>query len=269
MKIRLSELRTVLWAELLIEVDLGKIAQRASRSGIRLVQFKSQSPYTATDCIVIVDKDNVMGGISASRRNDGFYIIDKLWANRPTDAVVLLMSALSVWKKIDPSRTVSPAARSIIKRYYEESKDDPKRVQQHIGASRTRDTVPYLNAGYLDAGDFNAAPILVQEDNRNEIWKLYQSFEDGFDAACEDDDRTGFNDFTKIAKQGDMLQLAQALAMSTDPPNAVHKIKAANEWIDANPAYISKIFQVINRVYDKEDPDYAWLMGAFEILGIT
>jgi len=268
MRIALRELRSVLWIELQESIDLARIAKRAAKSNRSLVQF--HSPFGSDDCIALLDgDDNVVGGITASRTDDGFYRVGTLWASQPADAVMLLMSALSVWKKIDPSKQVSPAARAIIKRYYEQHKDDPARVKKHIRSYSPTTDPQYLVAGYLDAGDFDASPILTHEDNKNMIWSLYRAVSDGFAVAYDDDKRTGFSDLTRIAKEGDMMQLAKALVMTTEPPNAAYKKEVANKWLDAHPDYISKMFQVINRTMDADDPEYGELMDAFGILGIA
>lgn len=95
-------------------------------------------------------KDDIVLAGMVTTTNGSWDIVETLWAKTAPAAYALLMSALSNidTKGLVPSDDVSPAAQSVIKRWYDKYKDDPEYVE-HLDMYREKKGKPYLNAGYL------------------------------------------------------------------------------------------------------------------------
>lgn len=151
MKIRLSELRTLIGISLLTEADIARIAQRLVGSKNRALVTSGGGPGMEHD-IVVIDptlapgetEPQIFAGVTVSppegRSRD--FILSTLFTKSAPDAVLVLYATLKEFKRIVPDASVSSAAQDVIKRYYEEHKDDPSFIERS-----PRDT--FLTAVYL------------------------------------------------------------------------------------------------------------------------
>lgn len=228
MKATLGEVKALVWSAVLVEdTDFVKLMSRTLRNGKRIVALDGGGLLGEEALVLVTDDNVVVAAISADARNNKWSTIDTLWANTASDAVAIVMAALAHWKRIKPSNDVSPAARAIIKRYYDDNKDDPTLVTP----------LPAIKPGYMDAG-YTAPPGLYVKVTRAHGPKQAKDFalavSMGFQKAYVSA-KTGFDDFSKLAKQQLWPDLRQALDSALHNQTADSAKQAALQWVENHP----------------------------------
>ena len=130
-----------------------------------------------------------------------------LYADDATTAVMLLAASFEKWQWVVPDQSVSPAARQILKRYFDEFKDDPKMIELDADTKRKDPDDPvYLRAAYLGPvgfdlgraiglGDQAVEAVIEPEDKSQEETENVKQWitncaKEGFTAAYGDAART-------------------------------------------------------------------------------
>ena len=72
--------------------------------------------------VALTSGDKVIGGVTLIE-NEGWYTVESLWSDSAAEAVTLLYSILEHYKQILPSRSISPAAQAVVKRFYNKYKN--------------------------------------------------------------------------------------------------------------------------------------------------
>lgn len=215
MKMLLAELRLLLAVEVITEAgDVLALAARGAKNRAIVVcdALDSSSGSSEQSEMIVCDAE----GRSVASAQPGDDIegedgetwtqLQRLHADTPFDAVLVLYAALVTWKRVIPDIQTSVAAQAVIRRYWLANKDDPTRVVNDVLDTDSAGLVTldgasaddgYMRAGYLapsDGPDISAAlrrgekmsernPVAVQTNLRDESRK-------GFDNAYRDVRRT-------------------------------------------------------------------------------
>jgi len=258
MRVRLSELRVAILDVLLEAIDLDRLAKRGLR-GRTLMRLGSQNwdadeteeddyglnvPEEGDDELVLVDnKGVVVASVSIEGDSDGEWKdIASLYAHTPADAVTIMMAALGYWRAINPSQNVSPAAQSVIKRYYDQYKDDPTRIMQQSSSTRWQ---PWLTAIYLAPSNM-PEPNVKTPRNIEQLRSLQRQSTIGFGQIYRDKTKTRKHDLELLCKLHnwtEVVDLIHDAARDEDPDSPlVWKIR---KWAHDDPAGLK---QVIDKV---------------------
>lgn len=212
---RLVELRQLIEWEMLTEgANIGALAARGLTSrGIVI------DPNNGGEIIVVVSKDKrvtyrlahnselplIFGAAEGELVEPGVWRLRTLYADDPVSAVMAMTAALNRWKRVVPDHSVSPAAKAVIRRYYDANKDDPMKVDDNFDVERN--ALPYLKAAYLGpVAGFSLKTAIAQGDvavdaainpenqpvknaDRVRGW-LAQCAQHGFQDAFQDDSKT-------------------------------------------------------------------------------
>lgn len=196
MRMTLGQLRRLLREEALDEaIDLPRMAQRAMHG--RAIVTMTDS----TDDAVLVIDPNTGAVVAAVLASIGTHAVSTLFAEHPIDTTLVLVAALRIFGSMRPMGMVSPAAKSVIKRYYDSCAGDPKLVR-HDRPNRPQ---TFMSATYLDPGAPDLGPALrrgtefvtqraAERGVKSGAIKreLFSAAIDGFEIAHNDDRRTGY-----------------------------------------------------------------------------
>ena len=224
---RLDELRQLVKFELLIEgADIGALASRGLKS--RAVIVGGDGGEGSVEWIIVVSSTEkvdrhgnqfpkILAGVEGERTTEDTWAIRTLFSEDPVSAIVVLAASLGRWKRVVPDRDVSPAAKAVIKRYYDANKDDYQKIDQdpYLEGDRRQ----YLQAIYLgplpgfnlraalQKGDALVNDTVIHDDpderlNTPERVRsvLVKQMINGFGDAYQDPDRTKkpLPDFDKL-----------------------------------------------------------------------
>jgi len=183
--------------------------------------------------VALTSGDKVIGGITL-QEDSGWYVVESLWSDSAAGAVTLLYSALEYYKMITPSNNVSPAARAVVKRFYNKYKGTEIVVDDALYPGRVEE----LAAGYVWSDKLRKVPVKVGTVvDEAELVHLWKSVIEGFSAAYSDprktkkDDLEGF--WLKKNYQG-LLDLAQRMFN-------VGKKRQVFEWVKAHQEELEKV----------------------------
>ena len=247
MKIRLSELRVVVIACLMEGLDLTRVAKRNLNSR-KIVMIDDPS---ATGLVLVDAKGNVKASITTDEHN-GWHIVRMLWSSAPVDAVTILMVALNVWKKLDPSNCVSPAARAVIQRYYDENKDDPSLVTQDLHGAKAGGRIPaYLNAGYLSPNNLDLTGLIMRPNDDKSHRKLWTAVDKSFTKGYQK--KSGYGAFDTLAKGQRWDLLAHALAHAANGLPDEDARYDAEAWSEKHPNIVTVMLEKLPSLMSKEE----------------
>jgi len=250
MKIRLSELRTTIAYAMLEGLDLSRIAKR-NLNGRKIVMIDDPS----AEGLALVDlKGKVKASITADEHN-GWRVVRTLWSDSPVDAVTILMIALNVWKKLDPSNCVSPAARAVIQRYYDENKDDPSLVAQDLHGAKAGGRIPaYLNAGYLSPNNLDLTGLIMRPSDDKSHRKLWTAVDKTFAKGYQK--KSGYGAFDTLAKSRRWDLLAHALSHAANEIPDEDARYDAEEWSTKHPNEVNAMLERLPSLLSKEELYY-------------
>lgn len=97
----------------------------------------------------------VLGLSHAIHEYDGNYRLHRLYADSASVSIVLLAASLEYWKSVFADHSVSPAAQQVIKRYFEQNKDNPTLIEPNADSFGRRTAPDFLKAAYLGPVGFN------------------------------------------------------------------------------------------------------------------
>lgn len=130
-------------------------------------------------------------------------------------SVVLLAASLEYWKCVFADHSVSPAAQQVIKRYFDQNKDNPALVEPDADSYGRRSAPDFLKAAYLGPVGFNLAQaietgekaiakaVVGSEFERDDVLDMIKdAANNGFDRA--------YNDVTKTRHSLENLYRDQA-----------------------------------------------------------
>ncbi len=163
MLIRMGVFRQILWEALLHEVDISRLMPRVSkgRGLITTASFMGERLVAISDVdsspIDDIEVPTVVGSVSGIMSSNG-WVLNTLYADDPITAIYLLGAALAKWKNVTPDKAVSPAAKAVIKRYWDDNKDNPKLVSQteEDPAADLKKSLGWKSS-QLSSGDFLSA----------------------------------------------------------------------------------------------------------------
>ena len=112
------------------------------------------------DGFAVTSGGKVIGGMTLQWNSDDWYEIETLWADSPAAAVTLLYSGLEHYKKIVPSSNISPAALSVVERFYKKYKGTEV-VQEGVHNPNAANVA--LQAGYVWSPKLRKVPAEVKK----------------------------------------------------------------------------------------------------------
>lgn len=191
------------------------LVSRPIRSGKALIRHKSSDGY---DNVIVISKSkdgNELNAVAAAigkSTGDGWWRLEYLYSNEPSSTPLALLGALVFYKKVLADLDVSKTAETLIKSYFDKSKDDPELIrlnadEQRIQMGRDAGTEKaHLRAGYLTppgmesiiykamiAGDDYVSEIAESRGISEEKLKedLAEQAVSGFETAYASEEKTG------------------------------------------------------------------------------
>lgn len=170
MRVTIWELRQLLlWEALLLsEVNVTRLATKgAKNSGVVIDLHDSYLGENGQTVLVVSKTGQVKGAAELYKitvTKKPVWKMHTLWADAPTTAMTVLAASLERFKAIVPDETVSPAAQAMIKRYFDENKDDPTKVAKDA-APEHHDGPDFLRAAYLGPVGFDLTSALQAGDD--------------------------------------------------------------------------------------------------------
>jgi hypothetical protein len=204
--------------------------------------------------VALVSDAEVIGGVTLDY-GIFWYKIDTLWADSPVAAVTLLYSILEHYKHILPSSNISPAARAVVKRFYNKYKGTEV-VVENITASEEG----AVAAGYVWSPKLRKVPVQVAKPkNEEEINKLKGSVLKGFHETYSDPSRTKIvqSDPDVLFNSRYILELQELLKSWINSGD--DKRDNALQWIRDNRSDLSQINNIYTRNilrYYRDSVDY-------------
>jgi hypothetical protein len=142
--------------------------------------------------VALVSNDKVIGGvILESNPSEGidWYEVRTLWADSAVATVTLLYAILEHYEYILPSSNISPAAKSVVKRFYNKYKGTEVVIEGTGKSDRE------LEAGYAWSPKLRKVPVQVGTIRDYEhLRELKRDISLGFDLAYSDPRRTKLED---------------------------------------------------------------------------
>jgi hypothetical protein len=136
----------------------------------------------------LVNKDTVIAGAGLELVEGNWYIVETLWADTSISAVTLLYAILEHYKKILPSRHISPAAQSVVRSFYNKYKGTEVVTE---GAHSDPGSTPELKAGYNWSPKLRKIPVQQGiASSPDEVKFLIETVYSGFQKAYSDPTRT-------------------------------------------------------------------------------
>lgn len=202
----LNELRQYVRSQLIQEANVVGLANR-QLDHVGLVQDK-KGKYEYLIAVSLSGKNapQVLGVSIAYKGTDvSYYRLIQFYSDTAVVAIVLLASSLEHWGVVVADHSVSPAAQQVMKRYFDQNKDNPGLIDPELDISVRRNSAPdYLKAAYLGPVGFDletafahgdkALDLAVEKDphiTRNDALEMFigQSLA-GFDNAFADNAKT-------------------------------------------------------------------------------
>lgn len=275
-RMRLDELRLLIELEMLVEgADIGALASRGLKTRGIVIDNKNED----AEIIIVVSSDatetysrahnsqlpKIMGAAEGERTSTlGVWQLRTLFADDPVTAVMLMTAALNHWEAVMPDFSVSPAAKAVMKRYYDANVGDESKIDDHFDPNRRAEK--YLKALYLGpigSFDLNAAlkigdvtvnaavdPQLppVKDTDRVKGW-LGICSQHGFQTAYNDPDKTKrpLPDFASMLKKArasaiDRTHLMNKLNNILNAPRDSRTRKQTLAWVNANREELDGLF---------------------------
>jgi len=161
MLITIRELKTYISVSDLLLSEALNVAAMANR-GLATRGLVTQASAKSTESIVAVSAKQTefyksyggeipkVLGAAVSTQDLLGRRLNTLYADDATTAVMLLAASFEKWEWVVPDQSVSPAARQLLKRYFEEFKDDASKIQLGADTKRKDPNDPdFLRAAYL------------------------------------------------------------------------------------------------------------------------
>ncbi len=274
--ITLYELRQIVRVHLLEEAGVVDLANR-QLSHIAIVTVKTSLIAVSTSEVVIhegVPVPKVLGMAQADHEQNKDYRLRRLYADTAATSIVLLAAALEHWKRLLPDHSVSPAAQQVIKRYFEQNKGDPTRIELggDLYKDDTNEHADFLKAAYLGPVGFDISRALslgekaidnaLTQSNdwtRDNVYDMViDAAYNGFDQAYSDDVKTkrSFDDlFSDEASglEGNWYSLFKALAVGIQS-GGTNKSKAV-AWAQRHADELLDIVEDLKPRQDKRDAE--------------
>ncbi len=248
----LNELRELVRLQLIQEAGVVDLANRQlERIGLMVYENGRMTSLIAISTTVVVEHEGVpipmvLGLAQANLEYDANYRLHRLYADNAAVSVVLLAASLEFWKSVFTDHSVSPAAQQVIKRYYEQNKDNPALVEPGADVvGKNRNVPDYLRAAFLGPVGFDIEQALAEgekaidnvthlldESTREDVVDMIKDAADnGFDRAYNDISKTrhSLDDLFNASAAEDLLsELVKAIQKGGEA-----KSKALT-WLGAN-----------------------------------
>jgi hypothetical protein len=276
----LTELRRLIHLQLIEEASVIDLANRQLDHIAIVVRPGGAGPtlYAVsaieTEKYLGVHSPKVLGLAQAFKEHDAYYRLNRLYADKSVAAIVLLAAALEFWKSVLPDYSVSPAAQQVIKRYFEQNKDNPKLIELDADTNGKRTQPDFLKAAYLGPVGFDldaafaAGDSIIEKaiklnnhayDREDIIDHMKDTANDGFDRAYADVTKTrhSLDDLLKDEALEDLL-LVLTKAIKKDGDDRVKALswlvsheKAVEDLVTDNLPDDKSWLQVIKPALDK------------------
>jgi len=170
--VTLKELRQYVRSQLIQEANVIGLANR-QLGHIAFTLLKSSSSgrvsliALSTSKIVVHEGTPiplVLGYAQVKHEYDGNYRLKLLYGDNAVVSVVLLAGALEHWKSVFADNNVSPAAQQVIKRYFEQNKDNRALIERDADVNRDKHAPDFLRAAYLGPVGFDIETALKEGD---------------------------------------------------------------------------------------------------------
>jgi hypothetical protein len=161
--------------------------------------------------VAITSKGKVIAGatlykVTGLDRREDWYRINTLWADSAVASVTLLYFILEHYKYILPSSDISPAAKSVLTRFYSKYKGTEVVIEGVM-----EDYSGELGAGYVWSPKLRKVPVQIGKPNSPEELKhIKNTILLGFDRAYTDLKRTK-KDPTSLLARGEVYKLYNLL----------------------------------------------------------
>ncbi len=217
--ILLDELRRFVQLQLIEEAGVVDLANRQNRLAVVLVNKVHLIVISTSDVVkhqeIVIPK--VFGIAIVEHKFDGYYQLTRLYADTAVASIVLLAATLEYWERVIPDTNVSPAAQQVIKRYYNQQKDNNTLIDPNFN-TLNNSKLDYLNAVYLGPVGFNiknafklgyqAITVAAKKSSIEDVEDmLLDAALDGFDRAYDDNIKTKrtFDDLLNASATEDLI----------------------------------------------------------------
>lgn len=253
---------------LLNEIDVARFARRAKGKAILDISASKGSALILVDPnkpVVTGSGDleipKVLGTVSAfpyAKGKAGAWVLHQFYADNPMNAIVLLSAAMKAFGTIIPDSSVSPAARNMIKTFYDKNKDDPNKITQNFISGDGQENMSnksnldsdrwehdFLNAAYHAGDEF---PLDQFISTGREMLRSYadkqgvstskvlvataRAMQQGWKEAYRDEKKTGRDKAGDLRVKGlsQMSQTTQGTEKSLKKP--AHSVAVGDEELD-------------------------------------
>jgi len=184
----------------------------AALDGKLTIYFLDENRGGVRPSVALVSDEKVIGGIGLTpvgvAAEGDWYRISTLWADSAVASVTLLYATLEHFKRIFPSDDISPAALSVVQRFYRKYKGTEV-VQDGV----QEDDRPEIAAGYVWSPKLRSVPVLLgQPKSIEQIQELKDAVWHGFNHAYADPKRTKRVDPDVFLHKGDFRDLLNLLS---------------------------------------------------------
>jgi hypothetical protein len=179
-----------------------------------------------------------------------WFRVDNLWSDSAIASVTLLYTMLEHYKKIISSDDISPAALSVVRRFYQKYKGTEIVLEGVIKGSDEiyDDSLPELSAGYVWSPKLRRIPIQVGKiESEDEKERLKEAVSSGFSVAYSNLKLTKREDPNIYLDKKDMASLYNLLKHWNNDGGS--KQRQALDWIYDN---IQKLEQYSKNWYINE-----------------
>lgn len=265
----LNELRELIHRQLIEEANVMDLANR-QLDRVAIVSYMNgrMTSLIAISTSEIVNHEGVpipkvLGLAQAVSEYDANYRLHRLYAENAVVSIVLLAAALEYWKSVFADYSVSPAAQQVIKRYFDQNKDNPALVEPDADSQGGR-RADFLKAAYLGPVGFNLEHALQSGEKAinkaaeagSEYWTrddvvdmVKDAANNGFDRAYKDISKTrhSLDDLLRDEAGKDLLaELVRAIR------NGGTAKQKALEWLSSK---VEEVYEMM--IADKNEMD-AW-----------
>jgi len=248
----LNELRELIHRQLIEEANVMDLANR-QLDRVAIVSYMNgrMTSLIAISTSEIVNHEGVpipkvLGLAQAVSEYDANYRLHRLYAENAVVSIVLLAAALEYWKSVFADYSVSPAAQQVIKRYFDQNKDNPNLVELEADTAGRAKHPDFLRAAYLGPVGFDIAGALAAGDKAIAAagdpgnWghddvrdMIVDAAFNGFDRAYSDDVKTK-RSFDDLFREDAYHPLFKALmvAIQSGSTNKSKAVAWANQHVD-------------------------------------
>jgi hypothetical protein len=215
-------------------IQLSDNIRLAVLDGKLTIYFLDENRAGVRPAVALVSDDRVIGGIGltpvGTAAEGDWYRIATLWADSAVASITLLYATLEHFKRIVSSDDISPAALSVVKRFYNKYKGTEV-IQENVQDDTS--LPPELAAGYVWSPKLKSVPVLLgQPKSIEEVQELKDAVWHGFNRAYSNPKRTKREDpdvFLHKEEFGYLLQL-----LNSWMSEGGSKERAALHWISQN-----------------------------------